>query len=166
MNCHRPHYSTQTQMERATRRKSSNDEKPNRSSSFDCDSASMDSILGLKTLGERNLRFDRAEPWRIQDLPAPLKPNCSHTVLELDAMLRRERLVRLLDRQQAWYDSAQPNNSCYCASITNNHGFRARPIPSKRILTHPTRAYRRSRLDRPTTGRANGCTWRRSNPDR
>ena len=67
----------------------------------------MDSILGLKTLGERNLRFDRAEPWRIQDLPAPLKPNCSHTVLELDAMLRRERLVRLLDRQQAWYDSAQ-----------------------------------------------------------
>ena len=107
MNCHRPHYSTQTQMERATRRKSSNDEKPNRSSSFDCDSASMDSILGLKTLGDRNLRFDRAEPWRIQDLPAPLKPNCSHTVLELDAMLRRERLVRLLDRQQAWYDSAQ-----------------------------------------------------------
>ncbi len=94
-------------MECATRRKSSNDEKPNRSSSFDCDSASIDSILGLKTLGDRNLRIDRAEPWRIQDLPAPLKPNCAHAVLELDALLRRERLVRLLDRQQAWYDSAQ-----------------------------------------------------------
>ena len=99
-----------------------------RSSSFDCDPRSIDVILGRSVVGDRNLRMDsgssagRRKPTlrpsdsqreviryattgleepqtRIVRKPAP--------VLEITQGLRQERLSRLLDQQQAWYDAQQ-----------------------------------------------------------
>ena len=103
-------------MEIATRQESHINAIRNRSSSFDCDSASIDSILGLKTLGDRKVRIDRAEPRLSEDLSVPRKPKCAPGVFELDTMHQQERLLRLLDRQQAWYDSAQ-----HAANVAEQH---------------------------------------------
>jgi hypothetical protein len=99
-----------------------------RSSSFDCDPCSIDVILGRSVVGDRNLRMDSGsstgprkptlrpsdsqheviryatsgleEPQtRIVRKPAP--------VFEITQGLRQERLSRLLDQQQAWYDAQQ-----------------------------------------------------------
>jgi hypothetical protein len=99
-----------------------------RSSSFDCDPCSIDVILGRSVIGDRNLRMDSGssaglrkptlrpsdsqhdviryatsgleEPQtRIVRKPAP--------VFEITQGLRQERLSRLLDQQQAWYDAQQ-----------------------------------------------------------
>ena len=100
----------------------------NRSSnnSFDCDSSALDAILGLPPIGKAQLRVDKAEsrpqshlgkqPAQIHAplsvVPAASSSNArgsSPVGLELhaDAEFKRERLVRLLDRQQAWYDAQQ-----------------------------------------------------------
>ncbi len=93
-------------------------------SSFDCDSAAIDSVLGLCVLGDAQLRADSAEclkPPRGRALqvyaPIEIVPKaCSGRDLkapaqdlqwELGSDLKRERLFRLLDRQQAWYDADQ-----------------------------------------------------------
>ena len=94
--------------------------------SFECDSSAMDSILGLRSNGNSLLRFDNAELPRPSHLHkqdtqiyAPieivltdnsprdncLKPNVLS--LELDPEFKRQRLLRLLDQQQAWYDAGQ-----------------------------------------------------------
>ena len=99
-----------------------------RSSFFDCDPCSIDVILGRRVAGDRNLRMDsgcstrRTKPTlrpsdsqhvdiryaisgleepriRIVRKPAP--------VFEIMQGLRQERLSRLLDQQQAWYDAQQ-----------------------------------------------------------
>ncbi len=82
-----------------------------RSSSFECDSTAMDSILGLRPNGKSLLRVDNAElprpshlRERVSQVYAPIEVVLS---LELDAEFKRERLLRLLDRQQAWYDAEQ-----------------------------------------------------------
>ena len=103
------------------------------SSSFECEPAIIDSILGLKSLGHRNIRIDynvfsegltppqRNRP-KVSFARRPTR-RCTETfghktrprpelsdqrnVPEIDASLQRERLLRLLDRQQAWYDAAQ-----------------------------------------------------------
>ena len=93
-------------------------------SSFDCDSAAIDSVLGLCVLGDAKLRADTAEclkPPRsralqvyapIEIVPKPrtgCDPNAPAQDLqwEMGSDLKRERLFRLLDRQQAWYDAEQ-----------------------------------------------------------
>lgn len=101
-------------------------DKRSSSNSFDCDSAALDAILGLNPNGHRQLRVDRAESAPKSHLgkqpaqvyaPLEVVPNASsssacdsnHIGLELlaDVEFKRERLVRLLDRQQAWYDAQQ-----------------------------------------------------------
>jgi len=102
--------------------------KGNRSSnnSFDCDSAALDAILGLNPIDKVQLRVDRAEPTPHSYLGkepaqvyAPMevvaaapsqRERGSNSVglgFVADAEFKRERLVRLLDRQQAWYDAHQ-----------------------------------------------------------
>jgi len=93
-------------------------------SSFECESAAIDTVLGLCVLGNAQLRADSAETLKPSQLTsrdsqvyAPMevvpKVNNRHngTVQandlqwELGSDLKRERLFRLLDRQQAWYDA-------------------------------------------------------------
>lgn len=95
-------------------------------SSFECDSAAIDKVLGLCVLGNAQLRADSAEglrgpQWLSRDyqvhtpLEVVLKSNPRRDVLaqaselewELGSDLKRERLFRLLDRQQACYDAEQ-----------------------------------------------------------
>ena len=97
---------------------------PIRNNSFECDSSDIDSILGICSIGNSSLRVDNTELLRPSHLVkrdaqvhAPLeiaiadnsqrdcrlKPNVLS--LELDAELKRQRLLRLLDHQQAWYDA-------------------------------------------------------------
>ena len=97
-----------------------------RSSSFECDSCAMDSILGLCPLGNSMIRVDNAESPRRSHLHqrdtqvyAPIEVVLTHNAqrdgcsnprvlsLEQDPEFKRERLIRLLDQQQAWYDAAQ-----------------------------------------------------------
>ena len=97
-----------------------------RSSSFECDSCAMDSILGLCPLGNSMLRVDNAESPRRSHLHqrdtqvyAPIEVVLTHNAqrdgcsnprvlsLEQDPEFKRERLIRLLDQQQAWYDAEQ-----------------------------------------------------------
>ena len=82
-----------------------------RSSSFECDSSDMDSILGLRPNCKSLLRVDNAElprsshlRERVSQVYAPIELVMS---LEQDLEFKRERLLRLLDRQQAWYDAEQ-----------------------------------------------------------
>ena len=93
-------------------------------SSFECDSAAIDSVLGLCVLGDAQLRADSAEclrppRGRALQVYAPIEvvpkvrtgrdTNAPAQDLpwELGSDLKRERLFRLLDRQQAWYDAGQ-----------------------------------------------------------
>lgn len=97
-----------------------------RSSSFECDSSAMDSILGLRPNGKPLVRIDNAELLRSTHLRkqgsqvyAPIEvvlrdnsqsDGCSNPRvlrLEQDPEFKRERLLRLLDLQQAWYDAEQ-----------------------------------------------------------
>ncbi len=93
-------------------------EPSSQQSSFDCDSSAMDSILGLPTNGGIKLRLDMAEK-RFEESSieesriekSRWRPPC-HTEsnvlsLDADADLKRDRLLRLLAQQQAWYDAAQ-----------------------------------------------------------
>ena len=92
-------------------------------SSFDCDSSAIDSILGLPTNGGIKLRLDMAESRIVEArlvesrlvksrfIEARWRPLC-HTeskvlCLDADADFKRDRLLRLLAQQQAWYDAAQ-----------------------------------------------------------
>lgn len=96
------------------------------SNSFDCDSAALDAVLGLNPNGQRQLRVDKAEPAPKSHLgrqpaqvyrPFDVVPAASFSSvgdsnpigldLLADAEFKRERLVRLLDRQQSWYDAHQ-----------------------------------------------------------
>ncbi|MCY2984861.1 MAG: hypothetical protein NTY15_14660 [Planctomycetota bacterium] len=96
------------------------------SNSFDCDSAALDAILGLNPIGQRQWRVDSAEsapkshlgkqpaqvyvPLDVVPAASPSSVRGSKPVgpeLLADAEFKRERLVRLLDRQQAWYDAQQ-----------------------------------------------------------
>ncbi len=82
-----------------------------RNNSFECDSSDIDSILGICSIGNSFLRVDNAE------LPRPshlVKRDAQvHAPLEVaiadnsDAEFKRQRLLRLLDHQQAWYDAEQ-----------------------------------------------------------
>jgi hypothetical protein len=100
-----------------------------RSSSFDCDPCSIDDILGRRVVGDRNLRMD----YGVSDWPLTKptrRPSSSQhvdiryatsgmqepqtrivrkplPVFEITQGLRQERLSRLLDQQQAWYDAQQ-----------------------------------------------------------
>ena len=100
-----------------------------RSSSFDCDPCSIDVILGRRIVGDRNLRMDSGSS--VGPLTKPtLRPGDSQQVdiryatsrleepqtrivrkpapvFEIMQGLRQERLSRLLDQQQAWYDAQQ-----------------------------------------------------------
>ena len=97
-----------------------------RNNSFECDSSEMDSILGLPSNGSSLLRVDNAELPRPSHMCkrdtqvyAPIevvltnnsqidscsKPNVLS--LEMDPEFKRQRLLRLLDQQQAWYDAEQ-----------------------------------------------------------
>ena len=97
-----------------------------RHSSFECDSTAMDAILGLRPNGNFLLRVDNAELPRPSHLYnrdtqvyAPIelvladnyqRDACSNPrvlSLEQDPEFKRERLLRLLDQQQAWYDAEQ-----------------------------------------------------------
>ncbi len=97
-------------------------ERSSQQSSFDCDSSAMDSILGLPTNGGIKLRLDMAESRFVESrfvesrfeesrfVESRWGPPC-HTEskvlrLEADAEFKRERLLRLLAQQQAWYDAA------------------------------------------------------------
>ena len=104
-----------------------NTSKTNRSrSSFECDSAAIDQVLGLCVLGNALLRADSAEGLvgpqftsRASQVYSPIevvpKPNINRDIRaqaselewELGSDLKRERLFRLLDRQQEWYDAEQ-----------------------------------------------------------
>ena len=96
------------------------------SSSFECDSSAMDAILGLRPNGNFLLRVDNAGLPRPSHLYnrdtqvyAPIefvlannnqRDGCSNPrvlSLEQDPEFKRERLLRLLDQQQAWYDAKQ-----------------------------------------------------------
>lgn len=100
-----------------------------RASSFDCDPCSIDVILGRRIVGDLNLRIDSGSS--IMPLTKPtLRPSSSQhvdiryatsglqepqtrivrkplPVFEITQGLRQERLSRLLDQQQAWYDAQQ-----------------------------------------------------------
>ena len=97
-----------------------------RNNSFECDSSAMDSILGLRPNGSSLLRIDKAElphpphlHERVTRVYAPIevvltdsssRDSCLERnvlSLELDADFKRQRLLRLLDQQQAWYDTGQ-----------------------------------------------------------
>jgi len=82
----------------------------------------MDNILGLKMageLGELKVRLDAAEinyPTRglLESTAVPTANTrvkqsrlaSDEPIVEIEASIRRERLTRLLDREQAWYDVA------------------------------------------------------------
>jgi len=99
-----------------------------RSSAFECDALTIDRILGRCVLGDRNLRIDAGG----SKSPYAEQPPCSNfpkveiryatsglqeprtqivrkkpPVFEITKGLQQERLRRLLDQQQAWYDAAQ-----------------------------------------------------------
>lgn len=99
-----------------------------RSSSFDCDPCSIDVILGRSFVGDRNLRMDSGSSARltkpilrpsdsqqvdiryaISDLEEPQTRivRKQAPVFEITQGLLQERLSRLLDQQQAWYDAQQ-----------------------------------------------------------
>jgi hypothetical protein len=107
-------------------RKNSATENRSSSNSFDCESSALDAILGLTAVGKAQLRVDEAESSPkshigklLPQIHAPLNvvPAASSSSfrgsnpvgLELlaDAEFKRDRLVRLLDRQQAWYDAQE-----------------------------------------------------------
>lgn len=80
------------------------------SSSFDCDPSAMDLILGLRGNGCAKRRLDIPESrltelasTKLASTESQWGPPC-HTG---DADSKQERLLRLLGRQQAWYDAAQ-----------------------------------------------------------
>jgi hypothetical protein len=87
-------------------------------SSFDCDPAEMDSILGIRSLGDLRLRFDAGsvreesnsdKPQHYAPIEVVLAKPASSPGLESESInseARRERMIRLLDQQQAWYDAA------------------------------------------------------------
>ena len=93
-------------------------------SSFECDPAALDFVLGLCVLGTAQLRADAAEclsppKGRVPQVYAPIETvpktrtgrdrseSVDDVQWELGSDLKRERLFRLLDRQQAWYDAGQ-----------------------------------------------------------
>ncbi len=87
-------------------------------SSFDCEPSAIDSILGLPKNGSAKLRLDKAESRFVEKpfmesrfMESRWRPRChiEPKVLSLvaDADFKRERLLRLLAQQQAWYDAAQ-----------------------------------------------------------
>ncbi len=94
-----------------------------RSNSFECESSAMDSLLGVANNSHMKRRIDTAEslcrPSRQPQIYAPLEvvqrdkvsPNqdlrTNFIGLVQDTELKRDRLLRLLDRQQAWYDAQQ-----------------------------------------------------------
>ena len=108
-------------MEIAVNEKVNSWQNRGQSSSFDCDSSAMDGILGLNSLASSDLRLDCPQlplgpknPIRESRVCTPLefiaadrKPDDSWC-LESDSMTRKQaRLLRLLDRQQSWYDAQQ-----------------------------------------------------------
>jgi hypothetical protein len=106
-----------------------------RTNSFDCDASAMEAILGLSSVGERNVRLDfphsvantKGDAWVLSGHgnPSPPLPTTNkrsaevHSPIdivptihqddslrvELDKAIKRERLLRLLDQQQSWYDA-------------------------------------------------------------
>ena len=95
-------------------------------SSFECDSEAIDTVLGLCVLGNAQLRTDSAHRLQppqftsqVSQVYAPIEvvpkyrpqrdghAQSSELQWELGSDLKRERLIRLLDRQQAWYDAEQ-----------------------------------------------------------
>ena len=105
-------------------RAKSNTKKISIQSSFECDSVAIDSVLGLCVHGNAQLRADSAETLKPSQLasraspvyaPMEVVPKSNSRRVgtvrdndlqwELGSDLKRERLFRLLDRQQAWYDA-------------------------------------------------------------
>ena len=69
-------------------------------SSFDCDPITMDWLLGVGSRSDIKLRIDMPE--------TPAKQESSETkVSQWEPPRHTEQLLRLLDRQQAWYDAQQ-----------------------------------------------------------
>lgn len=77
-------------------------------SSFDCDANQFDGLLGVRSLGDRNLRFDASDfspdestkdsyPDRplptLASTPVPWQPD------------KQERLMRIMDQQQRLYEA-------------------------------------------------------------
>lgn len=95
-----------------------------RSSSFECDSSTMDSLLGVGNNSGLILRIDMPEARDRQETrdrqesregrESRLEQPCytesqrgSAAKGDVLEELKRERLLRLLDREQAWYDAHQ-----------------------------------------------------------
>ena len=80
------------------------------SSSFDCDPSAMDSLLGVGSKNGIKLRIDMPEaPARQEsrDTKESRLGQPSHTESRLGQPCYTDQLLRLLDRQQAWYDAQQ-----------------------------------------------------------
>ncbi len=144
-------------MEVSVRKLSASDHRSS-SNSFDCDSAALDAILGLNPNGQCQLRVDRAEsapkshlgkqPAQVyaplEVVPVASSPSVcesSPVGLELlsDAEFKRERLARLLDRQQAWYDAHQQAARAaeQLLSLCEHHQQQWL-LPNQPTLTSPT----------------------------
>ena len=89
-------------------------------SSFDCDSSTIDGILGLTSVGQAKLRLDSphlplrprssiqyAQVYAPLDVVPAMRNNGESSGLETDSMQAQTRLLRLLDQQQSWYDAQQ-----------------------------------------------------------
>ncbi|MEQ1827698.1 MAG: hypothetical protein ABL921_17190 [Pirellula sp.] len=75
-------------------------------SSFDCEPSAIDSILGLRTIGDKNIRFDSPDSPNGKTKPGlgPVEPQ---PVVDVLLELRRERLLRLMAQQQALYEAEE-----------------------------------------------------------
>ncbi len=86
-------------------------------SSFECDAAAMEAILGLTTIGDKHIRLDASQPSAApktalfataREHRHPLaQPPIVLPSSESQAEIQRERLMRLLEQQQSWYDAHQ-----------------------------------------------------------
>jgi hypothetical protein len=111
-------------MEVIAKEKTTNSRGPTvQSSSFECESTAMDSLLGIRNNSHIKRRIDMPEsrhrPACHSQIYAPLEvvqrdelslDQVSRTKvisLHQDAEFKRDQLLRLLDQQQAWYDAQQ-----------------------------------------------------------
>ncbi len=91
-------------------KKSSPSRATARSSSFDCDPSAIDALLGVVSKSGIKLRIDMPEAAAKQESretkDSRWGPPC-YTESRWGPPCHTDRLLRLLDRQQAWYDAQQ-----------------------------------------------------------
>jgi hypothetical protein len=92
-------------------------------SSFDCEFTTIDSILGLRSIGNQRLRIDVPRTTRAAETNAIDSNVCARGITEIDVAIRHERLIRLLHQQQAWYDAAQQaaESADYLLKLCEHH---------------------------------------------